>query len=504
MAAGHEATAEVAREVLAAGGNAFDAVVAGHFAACVAEPVLASLGGGGFLLAELADGSRRLYDFFARTPLHRRMEGELDFHPIVANFGTVQQEFHVGRGSIATPGAIAGMAAIAGDLCRMSLRELAEPAVELARQGVVVNPFQAYIFEVVNPIYRLSPEVRRIYGGSHAEGRLAAGDLHRQPELADTLEALGREGPRLFHEGELGRRLVELCTEGGHLGEEDLRSYRVIRRDPLEFSYRGRQVITNPPPSSGGILIAFALGLLEQAGDMPPFGSREQIERLARVMRLVNESRRAHSDSSGRLREPQYLLSPPKLTALARRLRFDRGTTHISVADGEGNLAALTVSNGEGCGHLIPGSGVMPNNMLGEQDLNPAGFHRWSPGSRISSMMAPTLLHLADGGQVVLGSGGSNRLRSAILQVVSHLVDHDASLREAVDRPRLHYEEEQLNIEGGFDSHVVRAVAGRLGNARIWPDRNLYFGGVHCVLRRGDRLDGAGDPRRGGVVRSVG
>ncbi|HEY5791293.1 MAG TPA: gamma-glutamyltransferase, partial [Gammaproteobacteria bacterium] len=265
VAAGHPHTAAAAGEILAAGGNAFDAVVAAHFAACVAEPVLASLGGGGFLLARTAAGTELLYDFFTHTPLRRRPRRELDFHPILADFGTATQEFHVGMGAIACPGTVKGLFRIQRELGRLPMRRLVEPAVALARGGVRVNALQGYIFDIVGAIYREDPAVCALYAPASTSARLARrGERIRQPLLADTLETLAREGEALFYRGELGRRLVADCRErGGHLTLDDLARYRVMRRRPLELLYRGARVLTNPAPSAGGMLIAFALRLLE-------------------------------------------------------------------------------------------------------------------------------------------------------------------------------------------------------------------------------------------------
>jgi gamma-glutamyltranspeptidase/glutathione hydrolase len=182
-----------------------------------------------------------------------------------------------------------------------------------------------------------------------------------------------------------------------------------------------------------------------------------------------------------------------------------RGTTHISVADAAGNLASLTISNGEGSAYVLPGTGIMLNNMLGEEDLSPHGFHQWRPNHRMASMMCPSVASLPDGGWVALGSGGSNRIRSAVLQVLINLFEFRMSLREAVAAPRLHLEGQHLSIEAGFQDSAVAALGQEWPDYRIWPDYNLFFGGVHAVERLPDgSFQGAGDPRRGGAVARCG
>jgi gamma-glutamyltranspeptidase/glutathione hydrolase len=183
---------------------------------------------------------------------------------------------------------------------------------------------------------------------------------------------------------------------------------------------------------------------------------------------------------------------------------FRRGTTQISIADAEGNLASMTLSNGEGAGYLLPGTGIMLNNMLGEEDLNPGGFHRWTEDRRIGSMMCPTLVEHADGGWSVLGSSGSNRIRSAILQVLSNLIDLRMPLSEAVEAPRIHYEAGRLNIEPPCDGELLAALRAHWPDILVWSGRSIFFGGAHSVAIGADgTLRGAGDSRRGGVVRRV-
>ena len=292
VACGHPGTAEAVREILEDGGNAFDGALAGFWAATVAEPVLCSLGGGGFLMARPAESAPCLYDFFVQTPHRRRPADELDFFPILADFGTATQEFHIGLGSTATPGAIKGLFEVHRDLASLPMQRLAEPAVRLAREGFQVREIDAYVYRVISPVLMAGTESKAVF--SRPDGTLHdAGDHFAQPKLADTMEALAREGEQLFYAGELGRLLVAACREGGgQLTRGDLAAYQVKRRAPLERRYRGARILTNPPPSSGGILIAFALELL--AGQDPShakFGSAEHLTLLTRVMDLTNRAR---------------------------------------------------------------------------------------------------------------------------------------------------------------------------------------------------------------------
>ena len=500
VAAGHRLTAETAAEVLRSGGNAFDAVVAGFFVACVCEPVLASLGGGGFLLAGQGSGRTRVFDFFTHTP-RRKQDHVLDFYPVMVDFGSAQQEFHIGLGSCAAPGAVNGMFTIHRDLGSMPMTELIQPAVELARDGVTVEPFQAYLLQLVGPIYATPAALPLFCCPTDPESLFVAGDVIVNSDLADVMETLAIEGAGLFYRGEIARELVRLCEDRGHLRYDDLTEYQTIARKPLSIEHRDRHFLTNPPPSAGGILIAFGLNLLAQFDPgSAGAGSYSHIRTLVDVLRTTSEVRASHfgeGPHDGLL--DRELLDLYQARVLETTAAY-RGTTHISVVDEQRNIATMTVTNGEGCGELIPGTGIMVNNMLGEEDLNPAGFHNWEPNERMSSMMAPSILLEPDGGVTALGSGGSNRIRTAILQVISNSTDFDLDLETAINHPRVHIETDVLNIEAGLPEETVSKLIAEFSNHRLFEGTNMFFGGVHVV-----RMDAAGgmncmgDPRRSGV-----
>ncbi|MEW8379118.1 MAG: gamma-glutamyltransferase [Candidatus Thiodiazotropha taylori] len=505
VAAGHSETADAAVEILKAGGNAFDAVVAAMLAACVAEPVLASPGGGGFLTARAEGRSPQVYDFFAHTPKRKQPLEDLDFYPIEANFGTARQTFHIGLGSIATPGFIRGLFLIHRHHCRLPLSELFQPAISLAREGVVMNHFQSLITQIIGPILRATPAVMSLNESPSNPGQLISeGELHRQPDLADFIDALQHEGEGLFYNGEAGQQLIKDCeTQGGLLQMEDLNDYQVILRDPLQLNYRGSELFTNPLPSLGGTLIAFSLGLMAQDSARRSNSDPESsLRQLARCMKLTQQVRQERLGSMAQILDPD--------TAKAYHQQMDkggvstRGTTQISIADTQGNLASMTLSNGEGCGYVIPQSGIMMNNMLGEEDLNPGGFNHWQENSRLASMMSPTLIIERNGDALVTGSGGSNRIRSAVLQIILNHIDHQMPLDESVSNPRIHYENGLLSIEPGYDEATCHALLDEFPEQQQWKRKNLFFGGAHSViLKTNGMLEGSGDERRGGVWRRL-
>lgn len=507
VAAGHSETVKAAAEILRDGGNAFDAAVAAQLAAFAAEPVLTSPGGGGFLMAETSYGQQTLYDFFVQTPLEKRPPEELHFYPISADFGEATQEYHIGPGSVATPGIIRGLFAIHRDLCTLPMQRLAEPAISLAGNGVKMNPFQCGVFDIVKPIYRASDEARNIYSSKNERDELIReGETLRLPYLADLLGQLAREGDALFYEGEIAQSVSRMSREsGGHLTRKDFKQYEVVRRKPLKMYFRDHALSLNPPPGSGGVLIAFGLQMMEKLCLEPhTFGSAEYINMLGQVQNMTGKARIDSFSEAGNQGEDSVLklLDPAILKMYTRQIRERisalRGTTQISIADSEGNLASLTSSNGEGSGLMVPGTDVMLNNMLGEQDLNPEGFHNWKPNERVTSMMAPGILTMNGDTKVAFGSGGSNRIRTAILQVLINLVDFGMNLQDAVNAPRIHCEAGRFNAENGFDVEEINGAAENYPNRKIWKEKTLFFGGAHSVCKSPGGFSGAGDIRRGG------
>ena len=512
-ATGHAETSRAAAEILRAGGNAFDAAIGALAAACVAEPLMVSLAGGGFLLARTGDGKARVYDFFCQTPARKQPEPEVDFFPIIANFGEDTQEFHMGMGAMAVPGCVAGMFRVHRDLGRMPMADVLAPAIDLARQGVRMDTLQHYIVRILQALLRADRALFNLFESPSRPGELiGTGEIMRNPALADAFEHLVHSGEELLYRGDWAGQLARDSAEhGGHLTLADLATYRVELRDPLRFSHGGAHCLINPPPSPGGCLIAFVLALLGEwlprngLGDSH-WGEPGHVRALVRAFRAASLARQENGEQ--RLAQEDALLRLLGRENLARWRSevkwdnlFSRGTTHISIADRAGNVASLTASNGEGNTYVLPGTGIILNNMLGEEDLNPGGFHRWRENSRLASMMSPMIAECPDGSVLALGTGGSNRIRSAMCQVLVNILDFGLPLSAAVEAPRLHLEREQLSIEAGFGESALRDLRAQLPALHEWPALNLFFGGVHSVrFSAQGRFEGAGDPRRGGTV----
>ncbi len=497
VAAGHELTAQAAAEILQDGGNAFDAALAGVFMTFVAEAVFASPGGGGFLMARRAGSdASRLFDFFAETPLKRRPAREVEFFPIHADFGPAKQEFHIGLGSSATPGVVPGLFAIHESLCKLPIKRLVEPAVRAGRAGFPLSAFQAYLFTVIAPILTASEGVARIFAPSGKP--MAAGETFRNGELAECLEWLAEDGARLFLDGDVGRAIVdESLSSGGQLTQDDLKRYSVELREPLYWQHKGASVALNPPPAASGALIAFGLSYIEALAE---HGRAIDALALRAAMEATNAARATHGEGLAQRLTGGALTK--EMREAARNPAAYRGTTHVSVIDAEGNAASVSLSNGEGNGYIVGKFGFMLNNMLGEEDLSPCGLGQWREGVRLSSMMAPTIILQSDGTVTALGTGGSNRIRTAILQVAVNLLDHGMDLDAAVEAPRLHVERDgTVSFEPGLPEPAQAAFLALEEKAHAWPQANLFFGGVHAARRHPKGgVEGAGDPRRQGVA----
>jgi gamma-glutamyltranspeptidase/glutathione hydrolase len=413
--------------------------------------------------------SRRtvVLDFFVAVP---RAPASGSLLELAVDFdGDTQQLFRTGAAAVAVPGTALGLSVAHSRWGRVPWGELAAPAAVLARDGFVLTPMQGYLHEILDGLLRHSREGDAMYG---VDGRAyREGERFALPELGATLELLGADGVSVLYRGDLAERMVaHVQSGGGTLSLDDLAAYEVIEREPVSVEYRGHEFRSNPPPSSGGVLIALGLRAL---GDRDPTPSA--IAEAMEVQEAARDAAFARALYSG-----------------DAALQVLKGTTHISVLDANGNAASLSASLGSGSGVVVPGTGIHLNNMLGELDLAGAS----QPGERLTSMMAPSIV-LRDGApRLVLGSAGSARLRGAILQVVANVIGRDMDVEAAVEAPRVHAEEGVVHFE---DSSVADALEAEGRTVVRWKERNLYFGGVSAVEVRGDHAVAAGDLRRGGA-----
>jgi gamma-glutamyltranspeptidase/glutathione hydrolase len=504
VAAGHPLTAEAGAQVLREGGNAVDACIAAAFVSWVSESPLTGPGAGGFMLVHLAgDRSTRVLDHFVTVPGLGLRGGVQEMVSVDVVFTPESsQAFRIGAASCAVPGAVAGLGEAHRRFGTLPWHVLLEPAIRHAREGVVLTEQQAYLHALLDVILRDTAEGRAVYGRREP---LAAGERLVMFDLAGTLEQLAKRGARDFYRGELAREVSRhLREQGGALTRRDLSAYRVIQRRPVHAPFFRHQFQSNPPPSTGGVLIGLGIRLLDRLGLAGEPGSAEAMAQLAEIMHAQEASRdKRFSRELYRGGLARRLYSPGAVRAALAHLRARppetlSGTTHISVVDGRGNAASLTASTGAGSGVIVPGTGIQLNNMLGEFDVAVTSPTP-RPGVRFTSGMAPSLVLRGGLPRLVLGSAGSLRLRGAIFQVVVNVVGHGLDVGDAIERPRVHFQDGNLHCEGGNDQAEVDRL-GEWGYELVrWEHRNLFFGGVSGVEFRADgTLAAAGDSRRGG------
>lgn len=501
--------------MLRKGGNAVDAAVAAAFVSCLAEPALVNIGGSGIAqVFNPEDGQTTVYDFFSTMPGLGTEEGSgiIDFRRIYIDFGPTRQPFYIGRASVAVPGLVKGLCQLLADRGRLPLAEVLAPAIQLARAGITLDAQQTHMIGLVSPILLDTPQLAAFF--RRGENLVQAGDVIRYPALAETLEKLAQAGPELFYTGEIGQAIAhDQRRRGGFVTRTDLQAYAVHQDAPIQLNFRDYTLSLPASASMGGVLIAFSLKLLAAhslEGILPH--SREHIRLLAEVMRLTNQARLSWDVKRNQEGALDYFLSEAHLAPYRQKLQdalaghptldpiqppTPPNTTHLSVADDTGMIVSLTHSPGENAGFVVGETGVTLNNMLGEMDLHPKGFHLLAPGERLQTMMSPVLAFKEGRPVLAVGSGGSNRLRTAILQTIVNFIDFNMPLTQAITAPRVHFEEDILQLEGGIEPEVALQL-DRDYEVNRWAEQSMFFGGAHAVAFENGHWTAAGDPRRGG------
>jgi gamma-glutamyltranspeptidase/glutathione hydrolase len=454
VAAGHPATAAAGAEALEDGGTAADAAVAAALASCVAETVMTGLLGGGHAIHyDAASATVRNLDCFCAAPGLGAPPREPELLHLEVPFGAELVSYAVGPASCAVPGVAAGLGALWRDHGRLPWPRLVEPALRLARTGVPMPPAHVACLAMLAPVLTMDAGAR-IYAPGGA--LLGAGERLEQPGLVAALESLADEGPEGAYRGTIGGALLALSAErGALLTRADLDAYAARWSPPVECEWLGSRVFTRSGLS----------------------GVPETVARLPRLLGLSAADRVVSL-----------------VEALGTGTGAETHTTNLVTVDADGNACVLTTSLGLGSGDYLPGLDLHLNSMLGEVDLLVAG--PVPPGSRMQSMMAPTLVLDRDGPRLAIGSAGGTRLRTALVTVAAGALDEGLDAQEAVDRPRVHATATVVNAEPGVDEAGLAALAARGRDVRRWPERHHYFGGVSLVSRAG----AAADPRRSGAV----
>lgn len=526
VASTHEVASRVGVEILQRGGNAVDAAVAVALALAVVHPAAGNLGGGGFMLIRMADGRTTVIDYREMAPARAHRDLYVD-----EKGALIPEASTVGHRAVAVPGTVAGLALALEKYGTMSWADVCRPAERLAREGVVLTHFEAESLKRASRLLSRFPESRRIFlrDGRYYE----EGEVFRQPDLAETFRRLIEHGPREFYEGETARRIVaEMDAGGGLITLDDLKNYRAVEREPLRTTYRGYEIITVPPPSSGGVALIEMLHILE-GFELRALGHNS----ADYVHLLVETMRRAFADRARFLGDPDFARIPVRgLTsrryaeALRRTIDPKRATpsaaltggdafayesehtTHFTVVDAAGNVVAntYTLNGSYGSGVTVRGAGFLLNNEMDDFTSKPGAPNMFgllqseanqiAPRKRPLSAMTPTIV-LKDGKPwLALGSPGGPTIINTVLQVLLNVIDFQMTLPQAIAVPRVHHQwmPDQIVYEPfGLSQDTIEALRAR-GHA--FTERPRYMGDVQAIMiesETGVRV-GVSDPRMDG------
>lgn len=500
-AAGTPYAAEAAAEVYRAGGNAADAAVAAAAAVGVTEPLMSSVGGGGFALVRDPDGNTELIDYFDVMPGKDMPESSFGAggkpHTVLLKLGAGVNST-IGGPSVAVPGSARGWETVLERHGKLTLKEVLKPAARLAREGFRLCKNSADYFQLAGETLSLTEETKKnFYNGERV---YFENEEMSFPDLADTFEALGEAGADLFYEGELAERISAHVREmGGLVSLRDLAEYRPTIRKPLAITYGRGEMYTNSPPSAGGATLAQMLKVVSgyDLADLPP---EEFAKAVAGAMRYALRDRETEYGDAETNESVARRLTTEEYARLQRGRIFGAPhTTHLSCVDADGYAVSITASMGYGSGLVVPGTGIPLGNTLGEPELNPRGFHALKPGEKLISSMSPTIVSSEEGGLLALGSAGATRIPTAILQTIINVIDFGMPLETAVLAPRFHSEFRPEGALFAYEAGARKADLSPFERVLAYDGPNMYFGGVNAVrLTPEGTFEASADPRRSG------
>ncbi|MGZ8780642.1 MAG: gamma-glutamyltransferase [Thermoanaerobaculia bacterium] len=535
VASTSEIASRVGADVMKRGGNAVDAAVAVGLALAVTWPSAGNLGGGGFMLVRKADGTTEAIDYRERAPLAAQRDMYLD-----AQGNVIKGMSTDGYRAVGVPGTVAGLALAHKRHGKLKWEDLVEPARKLAADGFVVNDHLARSLSYKSTIDKMQPwaESRRIY---QRDGRFyEMGDTFVQPDLAAALARI-KTHPRDFYEGETARLIVaDMKANSGIVTMEDLRTYEPTIREPLRGTYRGYEILTMPPPSSGGIALIEMLNMLEPY-DLKSMGwhSSRYVHTLIEVMRRAFADRAAYLGDADFVKVPVSGLTSRAYAQMRAKDITDRATpskdvrgggpaayespdtTHYSIVDAEGNVVSTTytLNDSYGAGVTAKGTGILLNNEMddftskvgvaNDYGLIQGEANTIAPKKRPLSSMTPTIV-LKDGKPYfVIGSPGGPTIINTVLQAILNVVDFDMNIQQAVSAPRFHHQWLPDHIfweRFDLDDDTRAALVARGHTFRTLPGMERTepgdIGDAQGVLidpKTGMRMGGS-DPRRGGVA----
>ncbi len=515
VASAHLLASRAGVEILKKGGNAVDAAVATAMALGVVEPYASGVGGGGFMLIYLAERKETVsIDYREAAPLKAspRMyfspDGEINW-----------DEKRVGPRSVAVPGTVAGLSLALSKYGTMDLKTVMGPAIELAEGGYPVNAVLRGMMATYGEKLSRFPEASRIFLKNGAP--FNAGETIRLKDLGQTYRTLAERGADDFYRGEIAGAIEkEMMRSGGLITREDLEAYRPILREPVKGDYRGNQILSMAPPSSGGTHVIQLLNILE-GFPMKELGqnSADSIEIMAEAMKRVFSDRSTFMGDPDFVKVPvDKLVSKPYAAQIRKEMKTRAGTrparptpgkesdqtTHLSVADAKGNLVALTqtINAFFASGVVVPGTGILLNNEMNDFDPNPGLPNSIEPGKRPVSSISPTLVLRSGKPFLSIGMPGATRIISVLPQILVNLVDFGMNLQEAIDAPRVHYADGEIWMEPRVPAGVQRELADRGYKIELKKSFDLWFGGAQAVMidPGSGKIYGGADPRRDGAV----
>ncbi len=521
VAAAAPEASDAGLRVLEEGGTAADALVASSFVMAVVRPQSTGIGGGGFVIYhDAATSTQSALDGRERAP------GEATENMYLDSRGNPTRDRLEGPRAAGVPGLVAMLADLHEKHGKLPWARLVQPAIDLAEKGFPVPPSLARAIAQHQAVLSRFPASSEVF---MPEGRpLQEGDTFKQPDLARTLRAVAREGKAGFYQGEVAQAIARKTrASGGHISVDDLAGYETRALEPVRGTYRGYDVVSMPPPSSGGVALVEMLNVLGTWDDLEPLGWHrpDHLHVLAEVMK------RAYADRAEHLGDVPgvpvgALTGPARAAELRAGIDLERATpssqvraagpagperphtTHISVIDAAGNVASSTqtVNTGLGSCFVVAGTGILLNNEMGDFAAKPGTPNNYglvesaknaiAPHKRPLSSMTPSIV-LRDGRPVlVVGSPGGPRIISSVLQVVSNVLDFDMALDRAVAAPRVHHQwkPDELEVEPGVNQAVVEALGARGHIVRVLDHRGL--GEVQAIQVRADGTKVAvSDPR---------
>lgn len=480
------------------GGNAVDAALAAAFVALATEPGVVSLGGGTYVAVWPADGEPVVVDGNVEMPGRGGDPGRFGggIRDVITDYGGGVTML-VGPGSVATPGIVPAFALTAEQHGDLPWGRLIEPATQAARSYPMGAAAARYLGHVADTLFAEDDEARDLVTGPGGSAP-RAGQRCANEALAETLERLAVEGPRLFTDGDVGRSLVAaMGTRGGLVTAADLAAYEPVVRPAVRLDVGDWEIATNPPPSVGGPILAVMLGELARRG-------RWTWDDAIDIQRRVLAYRASVHDLSPDLEADGLDLLSRIGEGGLDALHRSSSTAHVSAVDSDGTACAVTMSSGYSAGVCIPGTGILLNNTLGEIELNRLGVHALPPGTRLASNMAPTTGRAYDAGSgerrtLAIGSPGADRITTALMLVLGQGCLHDRDLQLAIQAPRLHLRlrDDGYVVEHERDDEIAAAVARSGLPGHEYAEPHMYFGGVGAALGNSDGgLVAAGDARR--------